>query len=52
MGVKRFAWALGALGVGLAVFGWLQRSPGAFVGVALVGLAGVLLATARRRPQR
>ncbi|MBW6390172.1 MAG: hypothetical protein LPK08_13630 [Halomonas sp.] len=52
MGVKRFAWALGALGVGLALFGWQQRSPGAFVGVALIALAGVLLATSKRRPQR
>ncbi|MCE8017810.1 hypothetical protein HOP62_17155 [Halomonas sp. MCCC 1A17488] len=52
MGVKRFAWGLGVLGVVLALFGWQQQSPGAFVGVALVALAGVLLATARHRPER
>ncbi|MGR4066812.1 hypothetical protein OCT51_18220 [Halomonas sp. LR3S48] len=51
MGVKRFAWALGVLGVVLALFGWQQQSPGAFVGVVLVALAGVLLATSKRQPK-
>lgn len=51
MGVKRFAWVLGVLGVALALFGWQRQSPGAFVGVALVALAGVLLATSGRRPK-
>lgn len=51
MGVKRFAWVLVALGAVLALFGWQMQSPGAFVGIVLIALAGVLLVTSRRRPK-
>ncbi|KAA0013071.1 hypothetical protein F0A17_09200 [Billgrantia pellis] len=51
MGVKRFAWVLGVLGGVLALFGWQVQSPGAFVGIVLVVLAGVLLMTSGRHPK-
>ena len=51
MGVKGFAAALVALGLGLALFGLQAWNPVAFVGVALTVLGVVVLVTARRSPR-
>lgn len=49
MNVRIFSLALLLLGLVLVVVGWLNTSPLAFVGVALIVLSGVLLATRKRR---
>lgn len=51
MGVKSFAWALLALGLLLTVFGWQASNPVAFVGLALIAVGIVVLATSGRRPR-
>lgn len=51
MGVKWFAWVLMALGLVAVAYGWQALNPVAFVGMALVAVGVVLLATSRRRPR-
>ena len=51
MGVKWFAWALVLFGLVLTLYGWRAWSPVAFVGIALMVLGFVLLATSGRRPR-
>lgn len=49
MNVRTFSLTLLLLGLVLVVVGWLNTNPVAFVGVALMVLSGVLLATRNRR---
>ncbi|MCA1768978.1 MAG: hypothetical protein LC652_03180 [Halomonas sp.] len=50
MGVKSFAGGLIGLGVVLGVTGWRAWNPVAFVGLALVIVGVVVLATRHRGP--